>query len=344
MRVLLRVLLQALLLLLLTYCDGNVTSPGPIVIDAPSGPSGPSSPSTPSGPPATLPLPNFHNEFHYDQVRGFSLFAGTRATEDEIRELFSAFRMQWPHLRTMARVCAEVQSWPNDVPWLPRGVTAKPYDATSPAYKELANFLAVTAGIHNAQVLLVPICNLKEDGTSPANRKKWVRNVCTLAATYNHVGIEVANEFIHPNSDISLSEMRALIRECRAAGPNLQIGTDTNINEQRRAYEPTLAGLVDYFSFHPWRNPDPTKEDLRDLVRQRIGRVIISEPTAYAAPTWGRLGGCCTPDLDQITDYARHTEKAGGIFVQHSVWGLAWPTIGIGPIIPRGDWEIRQGK
>ena len=48
----------------------------------------------------------------------------------------------------------------------------------------------------------------------------------------------------------------------------------------------------------------------------------------------------------QIDDYARHAEKAGGVFFYHMVWGLCWPEANcpIGYILPRGDWEIRHNR
>lgn len=296
-----------------------------------------------------------NTHFDWKLARGFSLFAGARATEPEIRDLYDTFRARWPHLRLTARVCGEVQSWPTDVDWLPRGVSAKPFDQNAPAFKELKHFLDVAVSIPDAQVLVVPICNLKEDGTSPANRLKWIRNTCRLIGSYPNTAIEIANEYIHPNSTITTDEMIRLIRACRDEvnrNPipyNTEIGTDTNINERRREYEPRLVDLVDFLSYHPWRNPDPTKEDLRGIVRDRIGGTVFSETTAYSDPRWGRLGGCCTQDKGQINDYARHAEKSGGVFFYHMVWGLGWPgtetePIPIGWILPRGDWEIRHGR
>lgn len=317
----------------------------------------PPTPPPPPPPPPVDPHPPLNTKFNWQLARGFSLFAGARANEDDIRNLYDTFREKWPHLRLTARVCGELQSWPTDVAWLPRGVSAKPFDETAPAYKELKHFLDVAVTIPDAQVLVVPICNLKEDGTSPANRLKWVTNVCRLIgstregtldkAAYPNVAIEIANEYIHPNSTISTAEMRQLIRACRVeTGRAAQIGTDTNINERRREYDPELADEVDFYSYHPWRNPDPTQQDLRGIVRDWIGRTVFSETTAYADSRWGRLGGCCTDDKQQIDDYARHAEKAGGVFFYHMVWGLCWPedNCPIGYILPRGDWEIRHGR
>ena len=308
------------------------------------------------------PPPPLNTQFDWKLTRGFSLFAGARAIESQIRNLYDVFRVKWPHLRLTPRVCGEVQSWPyvsdEETPgvprWLPRGVSAKPFDDTSPAYQELKHFLDVAVTIPDAQVLVVPICNLKGDGTSPANRLKWVRNVCRLVGSertdgkrsYPNVAIEIVNEYIHPGSNMTTDEMKLLIRACRIETPASQIGTDTNINKIRREYEPELVGLVDFFSYHPWRNPDPTQQDLRAIVREWIGGTVFSETTAYAHPRWGRLGGCCTGDKEQIDDYARHAEKAGGVFFYHMVWGLCWPEkqCPIGYILPRGDWEIRHGR
>ena len=298
------------------------------------------------------PHPRLNTKFSWHLARGFSLFAGTRATAPAIRGLYGRFRMEWPNLRLTARVCAELQSWPYITPgqtpdeprWLPRGVTARPFNRKAPAYKQLKEFLDVAVTIPDAQVLVVAICNLKEDGTKPEKRLQWVRNICELVGSYPNTAIEIANEYIHPNSSIDVPEMKKLIRACITRAPKTQVGTDTNINRIRRAYDPDLAPLVDFFSYHPWRNPDPTKEELRRIVGDRIGASVFSETTAFADPKWGNLGGCCTRDKGQVIDHARNVEKAGGVHFYHMVWGLCWPNCSVGYIIPRGDWPIRHGK
>ena len=347
-------MMRILALVLLTAfvaCNGDGPPPQP-------------PPTTTTTIPPPPPPPPLNTHFKWELARGFSLFSGARATDSQIRNLYDTYRARWPNLRLTARVCGELQSWPfvsedetpDEPKWLPRGVTARPFDETAPAYKELKHFLDVAVTIPDAQVLVVPICNLKGDGTKPINRLKWVRSVCRLVgsdrigdpahAAYPNVAIEVVNEYIHPNSNITTEEMLELINVCRAEAPATSIGTDTNINKRRREYDPTLKNVVDYFSYHPWRNPDPTKDDLRAIVRDLIGGTVFSETTAYAHPKWGRLGGCCTSDEGQIVDYARNAEKSGGVFFFHSVWGLCWPAENcpMDYIPPRGDWEIRHGR
>ena len=297
-------------------------------------------------------FPRLHTRFDWNLARGFTLFAGTRANEAQIREVYQAFSDKWPHLRLVARVCAEVQSWPGDRPWLPTGVTAKPFNATAPAYKELKNFLDVAVTIPRAHVLVVPVCNLKEDGTTQDNIEKWVRATCKLTASYPNTAVEVINEAQHPRSSFrdNNPSVHRMLRACRAAARNggreeMQIGTDSNVHHGNTEYR-YRRSLVDYYSYHPWRNPDPTKEELREIVRENdgIGRTVFSETTALDVENYAEGNGLVTTSIEQIMDYARGVEKSGAVFVYHNVWGLGWPVVPIGDIIERGDWEIRHGR
>lgn len=288
---------------------------------------------TPEPPPTTatttIPAkpPRVDQEFAFEGNIGFSLFAGARAEESEIRQVFSIAQSRMGGA-PFARVCGELQAWPNERPWLPRGVTARPFDSTAPAYKELENFLAITATIEGAQVLLVPICNLKEDGTSPQNRKKWVRSICALASTYENVAIEVVNEWKHPRSSITEREIINLIEACRAEAPHTLIGTDDNFTPDNITYNRAIRAHVDFISAHPYRNPDPTRREIRRMVAKN-GPIVLSETTCYDGEH-RKDGGLVTQDRNQILRYMNNcTPDEECVFTFHSLWGLGWPEMEI---------------
>jgi hypothetical protein len=279
-------------------------------------------------------------------------------------ELFRNFKTEWPHLRVTARACAERSRWPRDHEYLFRGPPAFPFDQTSPAFKQTKNFLDWAAGVSGAQVLLVPVCTLKEGWSDAAiesgeafdANEKWVRNICKLAGDYENVAIEVINEWRHPNSIYERLGRRRdqvirMIKACRQEAPRTQIGTDTNVNRNRMTYDSEIAseGKVDFFSFHPWRNPDPDEDEMRVMVRQRIGEVVFSETTCWdKKDTRSNPTGNCTGKKDQILAYQRDAERKGGVFFYHTKYlGLCWPREDcreVAWITPRGDHPIRHGR
>jgi hypothetical protein len=231
--------------------------------------------------------------------------------------------------------------------WLPKGVSAAPFNDKAPAYIQLKKFLDVTSTISCAQVLVVPICTLKEDGTKPSNREKWVRAVAKLANEYEHTALEVVNEWRHPTSSITEGEMADLLGAARAVF-NGWIGTDDSARPGDLIYNPRLRGLVDDPSFHPWRNPNPKHADIQQLINKNGGFAVLSETTAYNGgfsllgpaglkSTYSSgftklgggglfLGGCCTEYRHEIIDYMRACQAVEGcVFVYHCVGCLGFP-------------------
>ena len=319
-------------------------------------------PPPPPPPPPVDPFPPRTAPFTWNLARGSSWFSGTSATPDQIVAQFAELKAEWTHLWPTVRTCAERERWPADHPYLFKGPPAAPYDRTSPAYADLTRFLKVVASIPHAQVLLVPICTLKEDwsdaaimdGTAFDANESWVRIVCDLASLYENVAIEVINEWRHPNSIYSKlghrrDQVIRMIRACRSQAPNTLIGTDSNINKRRRGYDPDILPFVDFLSFHPWRNPDPDEDEIRAMVRQRIGATVLSETTCFDfdSPKVGARGNC-TGDWNQILAYQRDTERKGGVFIYHTKRrGLCSPRGDCGklePITPRGDHPIKHGR
>lgn len=356
-------------------------------------------PPPPPPPPTTTttttipvdPFPPRTAPFTWILARGSSWFSGTSATPSQIVAQFDELKAEWTNLWPTVRTCAERARWPTGHSYLFKGPAVAPYDESSPAYLELERFLKVAASIPHAQVLLVPICTLKEgsmlesaqrtalataQGWTGADSRsftvedgwydveiqndhafdineKWVRTVCKLAARHENVAIEVINEWRHPNSIYAKLGLRQdqvirMIKACREEAPNTQIGTDSNTNKTRTRYDPDILPFVDFLSFHPWRNPDPDEDEIRAMVRQRIGKTALSETTCFDFDS-RKVGarGNCTGDYEQILRYQRDTERKGGVFVYHTKRrGLCDPRGDCGtlePITPRGDHAIKHG-
>ena len=275
--------------------------------------------------------------FEFEAGIGFTLFAGARATEIQIRMKFARAQASFG-MGAWARVCAEVWLWPldDDEPWLPRSVSVIPFDETAPAYVELEHFLDVTATIPGAQVLVMPICTIKSGGPSKRNRADWVAVVSALANRYAHTAIEVVNEY-KAHSDISESEMKELLRIARRNFDGL-VGTNDSVRRGKLRYNSALRPLVDYISFHPCRSDprpdgrecdwtgggqDPSPSDLRDIL-DKNGPYILTEITAY--DDFDRPGACCTEDRDQLTRYIEScTDLEGCTPLFHCVGDLGWP-------------------
>lgn len=317
-------------------------------------------PPPPPPPPPPDPYPSRTEPFRWYMARGSSWFSGTSANPGQIVNQFKQLKAEWaPPLWPVVRTCAERSRWPDNHTYLFKGPPAAPYDKTSPAYKDLELFLKVAASIPRAQVLLVPICTLKEnwsdaailDGRAFNANEKWVRTVCKLAGTYENVAIEVINEWRHPNSIYAKlghrqDQVVRMLKACRAEAPDTQIGTDTNVNRNRMDYDPAIEPFVDFLSFHPWRNPDPDEVELRAMVRQKIGAAVFSETTCFDFGAAAQ--GNCTGDWGQILSYQRDAERKGGVFFYHTKYrGLCHPRAtckAMEPITPRGDHEIKHGR
>ena len=342
-------------LLLLASCNGGSPPPPP-----------PPDTTTTIVEPPYLP-PRIEFPFTWHLARGFSLFSGTSAEGPEIIELFDEVHAEWTNLWPTARVCAERERWPDNHEYLFKGPPAAPYDQTSEAFKDTKRFLDWAAGALHAQVLLVPVCTLKEDwsredlqsGLAFDVNEKWVRHICRLASNYENVAIEVINEWRHPRSIYTeygetnrQDQVIRMIRACREetqSGHAVQIGTDTNVNRNRMDYDGELAQWVDFKSFHPWRNPDPDEDEMRIMVRQCIGCAVFSETTCWDKfDTRANPTGNCTGKKDQILAYQRDAERKGGVFFYHTKYlGLCWPRSDCSEaawITPRGDHPIRHGR
>ena len=321
-----RALVTALLAYGLWGCAGDCANTGPLAPDAATGPTTTIPASTPPPPPDVPPdPPRVDQPFDYEGVIGFSLFAGARASCSQVQGVFAEAQIALGP-RAYARVCAEVQSWPNNG-WLPRGAPAFPFGPEAQAALELRNFLECTARIQGAQVLLMGICNLKEDGTTIDDMRRWIGTVATIANDYENVAIEVVNEYRHPNSVLTINPgaVESFLRIAKRNCPHCPVGADTG---RGYSFDPVFAGLTDFNSAHFERQPPPTKEQITAAVAEAGGQLLLSETVAFndLRTSDQDCGGLRTCNMRDIEDQIRTCRSVPGCdFVYHSICGLGWP-------------------
>ncbi len=295
----------------------------------PSGPSPTPPNTTTSAPPAKPPRVDIPPAI--DDLKIYSAFALALRDEATIRAIVAdAMSKGW----NTCRVCGEVEGWPGMASmalgspllasYLPKG----PRVDTPAALENVHRILDVTARIPGASVLLVPVCTMKENGRTFAEIKDWTRKVGDLAGEYEHVIIEAVNEHWHPRSslraDTTVLELIKLLQDRSGH----QVGTDDNYHRGHLDYNPALRPHVDFLSAHPWRNPDPNRQDIQRMVDKAGGQLVLSETTSYVTPEQMDLyfpngSGLVTSNKKQIKTYGRRCKRTPGcVFTFHSVDGL----------------------
>lgn len=299
-----RALLAVLLAILLSpiSCDSSTVT----------GPSPPPPTTT-----TTIPsIPRVDEWFTWGNFHGFSMFAGLRLDEGEIRAAFGqSMAKGWE----TPRVCAETEFWPgtDDYPRIPRNLTL------------LRSFLETVATIQGAQVLLMANCTLKHGGLGWEEQRQWNTAVAEVAVDFKNVAIEVVNEPWHHLHFFfrKWGLVRQLIREAQAVGV-LEVGADDHICKDR-ALRHELLSTVNFPSFHPCREVngniwDPRAAYLERLVAANGGMAILTETVA-----WDDNGDQCdhflrTCDKDRIQSYIYRCNRTAGCgFTFHSEDGLA---------------------
>jgi hypothetical protein len=293
-------------ILLLVGCSDPPTMPDPPPPPPPVDP--------PPPPPETDPRVDRYVDIH--NVRGYSWFAGTLNTEDQMR----GFAQSWLAAGyNTPRTCAEHETWG-------QFGLRQSYSATDPRQLEnVQRYLDVTARIPGMYVKLMAICNMKENGRQFNVMVEWVDKLSKMIAEnkYKHVWISVANEPWHPNSSLRDSlKVNTLIRTVRRhLDGRWHVTVDDNSSGPRditynRSYNSNFP------EFHPWRvlgvNPwvrkVPNGADIRRMVERNGAPVIISEPIAYGAPE----APCCTTDEQLLINYKNAVERNDGIWFYHT--------------------------
>ena len=293
-------------------CDNNPTSP------IPPTPTPPPVDPTPPPPPFNPGIP-----FSWDDTRGILAFPGTQATEAEIIALDSLLLSKgWPTITY--HVCAETSFWEvQGAPW-PAGPT--PFDGKE-NLDNLRRFLSTTAEL-GSQVLLDVYCTVRDESEESVDDNRffsWASKVAKEVKDYDHVALHISNEYWHPRSRLrSSGAMHWAHSEIRKHFDGL-VSSDDNFNPGDIRFN-DLGGILQFADAHPWRNPDPTKREIREMVDRNGGFLVISEPTAYSIDV---EGGCCTDDKQQILNYMNRCESIDGcIWMFHSTDGLGWPAKG----------------
>jgi hypothetical protein len=210
-----------------------------------------------------------------------------------------------------------VTHWPGGL--LPRG------RAGQDALDDLKVTLDIVAR-EGMFALVVPICTIRDTGSNVTKREVWVRQVAELAKPYHNIFFEAANEYWHPKSRVSREEVRHLIKLLRRKSGGKMVGTDNNLGWPSGRYRYDSGLGSDFPSFHPWRNQDPTRSEIREIVKQNGGLAVLSETTAWGSradvATFG--SHLVTSDKEQIQRYSDNCRNEDGcVFFFHSVEGLA---------------------
>ncbi len=295
--------------------------------DAPmvTGPSPVASPTQPIDPPAPVEI---RNDVEPDlwSIKGSSGFALAQYDDSHIRAFIENLIRQG---YDCVRVCGETTYW--GFAYLPAGPDLEG------AAEDVRKLLRVTAEYAGFSVLLVPTCTIR-DHRDFATIRGWTQRVADIVIEkdYKHVFFEAVNEYWHPASNVRGKDAKVadLIRILRSTGR--LVGTDDNIVPGSVVYNPALRRVVDFPSVHPWRNPDPTRREIKRIVDKNGGLVVFSETTAYATQeevdTFGLLGkgtvalrgGGTEGDRRRvIREYKEACESVPGcIWFAHSIEGL----------------------
>lgn len=283
------------LVALLMACDSPVSVTPPAPSPAPEPPK---------------PQPIVHRQFSWADARGFSAFAALAG------DWVAGWQDALAHGRNTARVCAETEYWDDVHPFVrvPRDL------------QRLEQFLAQVPT--KGQVLLVANCTLK--GPVPFEEQtRWNEDVSRLAARHPHVALEVVNEPLNCEGRgwgpycLPPFEVKELIRQSLRLGVS-QVGAD-HYRLDRHPFVPPGT----FASFHPRRDSDPTRHQLRELVRLNSGLAVLSETICY--DPGDEFGGLCTNDMSRIQAFEERCEGVEGcVFFYHSREGLAgfpsvWP-------------------
>ncbi len=279
------------------------------------------SPTTTTIPPTTtttttIPEIPVADWFTWDTFHGFSMFAGLRLGESEIRAAFAqSMGSGWE----TPRVCAETEFWPGTeaYPRIPRNLAL------------LRSFLEVVATIPGAQVLLMGNCTLKHGGLGWEAQRQWNQDVARVAVDFKNVALEVVNEPWHYRHFFyrKWGLVRQLIREAQAVGVR-EVGADDHVCKDRSLVH-ELLGVVTFPSFHPCRNIgdniwDPRRQWLERLIDVNGGLAVLTETVA-----WDDNGDQCdhflrTCSKTRIQSYVNRCNATPGCkFTFHSEDGLA---------------------
>lgn len=322
------------LIFLCSTCGGSGTSPGPVTTTT-------TVEIEPPRPPRVDFQPDLWN------IRGCTTFGAATLTEPELITLIS--HLQAGGCRIM-RTGAQTDGW--------RGIGVSYLEASvgpvvfSTEWEEnLKLFLDTTARMGIA-VQLIPTFTHKHEGLARnLEITKAVVAIQQAGSTddprpFEHIVWEAVNEWKHPVSSLSMSDVAELLRYLSSA-TGLPVGANASGGRRGKwigEYPSELLPLVDYVAFHPPRvNMDgggcesvrPDYWQLRRTVNSYSKPVWIDEPLCfisdyskdhYGIERSGHYALCAGGTEDGrkrvILDYKWDVEAVGGIWFTHTLWGF----------------------
>jgi hypothetical protein len=290
-----KLIMVALMSLLLACDNPSFTGPDPT-------PAPPEEPTEETEPVVKGPRVDFNN------LWGYSYFPMPEMPEDQQRrDLRFAQRRGY----TFARICAETVQWGGVFPSGSHLVEAE---------QKLKRTLDIAAE-ENMYVLVVAICTIRDAGTE-YRRVEWVKHVAAQLKGRRNVFAEAVNEPWHPRSKVSPKALDGYIQILKRAG--IATGADQGLGFPSGRYQYTLSSRSEFPSFHPWRNPDPTRSQIRQIVGQNNGWALLSETTAWGSEAdVAFFGGLVTSSKNQIQHYMDNCRAVSGCFmVAHTMEGL----------------------
>jgi len=250
----------------------------------------------------------------------FSAFALNSRDEQTQRQVLRSARH---HGYTTARICVELEKW-NGIPvFAARG----PYLAGQEALEAYERTLEVIAD-EGMSALVMGICTTLRSSGTDEKREEWAREVGRRTKGHHNVAIEAVNEADHTGNVVSDSNMNRIMTVMRQSSDGLMVGSDQNLgarftNTARYRYD--YRWHADFPSFHPWRNPDPDGNDIRDIVQENHGYAILSETTSYTddPADLATFGWLVSTNRQQIQLYMNRCNPGDGcVWTFHSIEGL----------------------
>ena len=286
-------------------------------------------------PPETVA--DFGPDIDVESMDGFSAFAV--CSQDEMTQ-----RQVWTSMRNRGygygRVLSESFGWSDNPVFFrvagkaikfKRNNNGKLIVLDEGALKEFKTCLRIAAEEDMGMMVMAIVTSLR-DGSHGGNDEKrgaWVRAIATAGTPYHNVAWEVANEAWHPKSQINRADfLNSMYRLIKTVTGGQFVSQDQNLgakfaNTARYRYD--YRWNSDIANFHPWRNDDPDTGDIRDILRENGGRVLLSETTSWTAnpADLETFGWLVTTDKAQIQRYMDRCRPSEGCnFVFHSIEGL----------------------
>lgn len=266
---------------------------------------------------------------------GFSAFALCGRDERTQRAVWRSARNRGYHY---GRVLSESFGWNNNSVFFRVAGKAIKYKRNNNgqlivkedgALGEFRRCLEIAAN-EDMGVLVMGLVTSLRDATHGGNdekREAWIRAIAKAGEPFDNVGWQVANEAWHQGSHINrVSFLNSMYRILKKGGD--WVSQDQNLGakfDNTARYRYDYRWKSDGADFHPWRNDDPSRSDIRDILRENGGFALLSETTSWTANAsdLDTFGWLVTTDKAQIQTYMNNCRpNEGCAWVFHSIEGL----------------------